>query len=199
MTYCPLTAAQPQLSFREYMGFTSYDTPRLSLRRFSEADLPVIAAYRRDPEVRSFQNFRDWTDEDQRKFLAEAQSNELEVPGNGLQIAVALREIDMLIGDVYVRISDEEQAEIGYTFDPAWQNKGYATEAITGLFSYLFGEEGLHRIVAICAVENTRSYALMNRVGMRREAHMKQSYRYHNVWHDEFMYAILYEDWLLLP
>ena len=108
---------------------------------------------------------------------------------------MALRETDALIGDVYVRIPDAEQAEIGYTFDPAQRGQGYATEAVSGLFTYLFDELGLHRIVAICAVDNTRSYALMERIGMRREAHMRQSYRYNGVWCDEFAYAMLNEDW----
>ena len=177
------------------MRFTLLETTRLRLRRFTEADLPTLLAYRRDPETRRFQNFGEWTEQDQRDFLSGAQMAELDALGKGLQIAVALRETDALIGDVYVRIPDAEQAEIGYTFDPAQHGQGYATEAVSGLFTYLFDELGLHRIVAICAVDNTRSYALMERIDMRREARMQQSYRYNGVWCDEFAYAMLNEDW----
>lgn len=177
------------------MGFTSLETPRLRLWRFTESDLPIIAAYRRDPDAQRFQNFREWTADEKQAFLTDMQLAQLDAPGAGLQIAVALRDTDALIGDVYVRISDPEQAEIGYTFAPEWRGQGYATEAVRGVFDYLFGTLNLHRIVAICADENSHSYALMERLGMRREAHMRKSYRYNGVWQNEFMYAILHEDW----
>ena len=179
------------------MGFTAFDTPRLRLRRFALADMPTLMAYRRDPTVQQFQNFGEWTEAEQRTFLAEAQLAELDAVGKSIQIAVALRERNTLVGDLYVRLTEPEQAEIGYTFDPAQRGQGYASEAVRGIFDYLFGTLNLHRIVAICATENVRSYKLMERIGMRREAEMRQSYRYSGVWRDEYMYAILREEWTI--
>ena len=172
-----------------------FETQRLRLRRFAATDLPVLMAYRRDPQTMQFQNFREWTEDDQRAFLTEAQLTELDEVGKGLQIAVALKDTNQLIGDIYVRRNEPEQAELGYTFDPAYRGQGYASEAVRGIIDYLFNTLNLHRITAICATDNVRSYQLMERVGMRREATMRQSYRYHGVWRDEFMYAVLREDY----
>ena len=169
--------------------FTTLTTARLTLRRFRQDDLPALRAYRTDPEVARFQSWGDQDDEaDLRRFVAEMQTR---APLEGLQIAVALGTTDELIGDLYIHGSHEAQAEIGYTFARPYQGRGYATEAVRGLLGYCFNELKLHRVIGIAAVENTPSWQLMERVGMRREAHTLQSYRYRGVWHDEYQYAIL--------
>ena len=66
------------------MGFTVLETKRLRLRRFTKADLPTLIAYRRDPETQRFQNFGEWTKQDQRDFLSGAQMAELDALGKGL-------------------------------------------------------------------------------------------------------------------
>ena len=173
--------------------FTILTTPRLTLRRFRLDDLPALRAYRTDPDVARFQNWGDQNDEtDLRRFVEEMQTR---APLEGLQIAVAMRSTDALIGDLYIRGSSEAQAEIGYTFARPHQGHGYATEAVVGLLNYCFKELQLHRVIAIAAVENTASWHLMERAGIRREAHMLQSYRYRGVWHDEYQYAILQAEW----
>ena len=59
----------------------------------------------------------------------------------------------------------------------------------------LFTEHGVHRICADCDVRNVRSVALLERVGMRREAHHRQSAWWKGEWTDEYVYAILAEAW----
>ena len=174
--------------------FTTLTTSRLTLRRFKLADLPALRAYRTDPDVAQFQSWGDQDDETElRRFVAEMETRE---PLAGLQIAVALRDTDALLGDLYICGTTESQAELGYTFARAAQGQGYATEAVRGLLGYCFNELKLHRVVGIAAVENAPSWRLMERAGMRREAHARLSYRYRGVWHDEYQYAILQTEFL---
>ena len=81
--------------------------------------------------------------------------------------ALTLRGTDRLIGDcaAHVDADDPRRAEIGFTLAPEHQGHGYATEAVRRLLHYLLVERGKHRVSATCDARNTRSAALLERVG----------------------------------
>ena len=54
-----------------------------------------------------------------------------------------------------------------------------------------FKELRLHRIIATCQSENTRSREMMDRLGMRREGHFREAVLKEGRWIDEYLYAIL--------
>lgn len=86
--------------------------------------------------------------------------------------------------------------EIGWVFNPAYQRKGFATEAANALLQYAFEELQAHRVIATCQPENLASYRVMEKIGMRREGHFQKCiYRHDDVWWDEYFYAILDEEW----
>ena len=60
--------------------------------------------------------------------------------------------------------------------------------AVTGLLGFLFHSLHLHRVTAYTAVRNVRSVALLERIGMRREGHMQQSFWLDGGWQDEYLY-----------
>ncbi|MDI4659112.1 GNAT family N-acetyltransferase [Xanthobacter autotrophicus] len=60
--------------------------------------------------------------------------------------------------------------EIGWRFDPAFWGHGYATEAARAALAFGFGTLGLAEIVAITVPVNRRSRAVMERLGMVRDA-----------------------------
>jgi len=87
-------------------------------------------------------------------------------------------------------------AEIGYVFDPAYAGQGYATEASRELLRICFEDVGVRRVIAQCFADNTASWRLMERLGMRREQHTRQDSLHRNgQWLDGMMYALLAEEW----
>jgi RimJ/RimL family protein N-acetyltransferase len=60
--------------------------------------------------------------------------------------------------------------EIGWRLHPDHWGHGYATEAATASLRFGFEQGGLAEIVAFTTTRNTRSQAVMERVGMRRDA-----------------------------
>jgi aminoglycoside 6'-N-acetyltransferase len=109
-----------------------------------------------------------------------------------------LKENHQIIGDLGLKFSLEDplQAEIGYTLSRPNQKKGLAFEAVSRMLDYIFTELGLHRIIAITDTRNDSSIALLERLGMRCEAHFQKSYWDTGEWTDEFLYAILEQEWL---
>lgn len=177
--------------------FAPLETPRLRIRRFTEADAAPLQAYRSDPLVARYQSWDDFTLKDAARFVEEMQSLPCGMPGAGFQFAIELRETSSLIGDCYLKRDRQEprQAEIGYTLSRAYQGRGYATEAVSCLLNYAFPAFDLHRVIALCDCENAASVALLERLGLRREGHFRQNLWFKGKWTDEYLYAILREEW----
>lgn len=89
----------------------------------------------------------------------------------------------------------ERLAYIGITLARAEWGKGYGEEASRRLLDYLFGELNLHRVVAECDVENAASFALLERLGFRHEAHLIENIWFKGGWGSKFHYAMLEREW----
>jgi RimJ/RimL family protein N-acetyltransferase len=50
--------------------------------------------------------------------------------------------------------------------------------------------------VAIADCRNAPSWALLERVGMRREGHFIENVWFKGGWADEYLYAVLKDEWL---
>ena len=88
-----------------------------------------------------------------------------------------------------------EEGEIWYLVEPESWGKGIATEAVTHLLDYGFGELGLHRIWATCLPENPASARVLEKVGMRKEGFLVKNLKIHGTWKSSFLYAKLAEEW----
>lgn len=180
------------------MSLEILSTARLRLRPFRPDDLPDYLAYRNDPAVMRYQSWETPLSEAEgRDFLAEMATARPGGPG-GVQIAVALAASDRLVGDLYLgpHMGDGRQGSVGYSIAPQHQGQGYASEALAALLGYAFGSLGLHRVAATVDPRNGPSVRVLERVGMRREGHLVQSYWERGGWTDEYLYALLREEWL---
>ncbi len=177
--------------------FTTIETSRLRLRHFRDTDLVLFMAYRNDPEVARYQGWEGTSEPEARAFIQEQKEVQPGMPGQWFQIAVELKETGMLVGDCALKIEehDERQAEIGYTLSRAYQGRGIASEAVSCVLEYAFVTLGLHRVIAITACENAGSVALLERLDLRREGHFRQNVWLKGKWRDEFLYALLQEEW----
>jgi RimJ/RimL family protein N-acetyltransferase len=178
--------------------FTTLETTRLRLRHFTDTDLLAFMAYCNDPVVARYQSWEDISEKDARAFILEQKEIQPGVPGQGFQIAIELKETGVLIGDCYFIINelDDRQAEIGFTLSRAYQGRGFATEAVLSFLNHAFLTFDLHRVIAITDCENAAATALLERLGMRREGHFLQNIWFKGKWGDEYLYAILKEEWL---
>ncbi len=151
-------------------GFIRLVSERLILRRFKASDLTPFLAYRNDPEVARYQPWDSCTEREAIAMMEELGSLQLGAPGEWFQFAIELKMTGALIGDCALKVEEDgRQAEVGFTLYRDHQGKGYASEAVSCLLDYAFGDLGLHRIVAITDQENEPSFTLLERLGMRRE------------------------------
>ena len=178
--------------------FASLTSERLVLRRFRPEDLDAFVAYRSDTRIARYQSWESpYRPSQARHLLRELQAIHPDTPGEWFQFAVTLHDSDRLIGDcaAHVATDDPRQAEIGFTLAPEHQGHGYATEAVRRLLQYLLVERGKHRVSATCDDRNTRSAAVLERAGMRREGHLLESTWSKGEWTSDLLYAVLRREW----
>jgi RimJ/RimL family protein N-acetyltransferase len=177
-------------------AFTSLESDTLLLRRFSKDDLQPFLAYLNDPEVARYQTWDFYTEDAAAKIIEEQANDKPGEPGKWFTFAVELKAEGALIGHIALKLLDQKQAEIGFTFARAYQGKGLAFAATCLVLDYLFTELDLHRVIAIADCENQRSVALLKRLGMRQEGHFIQNIWFKGRWGDEYLYAVLQDEWL---
>lgn len=173
-------------------------TERLALRPFEPDDAESVWSYRGDPDVARWLGGGTARDDFDRHFG--------ELP-EGLSQLVILHD-GRIVGDLMLRITDAwaqrdvaEQAKgsvgvLGWVVRPDATGHGLATEAVRELVRHAFEDVGLRRVIAECFATNEPSWRLMERLGMRREAHTVRDALHRDLgWQDGFAYALLAEEW----
>ena len=175
------------------------ETERLIIRKLRESDLEDFFEYRSDPKVCEFQGYEPIKKENAGKWIEKLKDGEFGKAGEWIQLGVELKEEKKLIGDIGLKPEsyDTRVVEFGISFSTKYQGKGFAKEALVKIFSHLFAEKAIHRIVGVMDVENQNMIGLIENLKFRREAEFKQSFRDKgkNAWRDEFLYAMLEKDW----
>lgn len=148
--------------------FTQIRTDRLIIRRFRPEDVEAFAGYRSDPDVARYQSWDTYTREQAELFAAELAEIDPGIPGAWFQFAVTDAGNGALLGDTALCVvaDDRSRAELGFTFAPAHQGKGYATEAAGATVDYAFAQLAVDTVVAFVDSRNARSVALLERIGM---------------------------------
>jgi RimJ/RimL family protein N-acetyltransferase len=173
-------------------------TARLVLRPFSPEDLDDLFDIQSRPEVARFL-YWDARDVEQVREALDLKTREsaLDEEGGRLSLAVVLPQRGTVIGEVMLRWLSREhrQGEIGFMFHPDHQGRGYATEAAAALLRLGFADLGLHRIIGRCDAQNLPSARVLERLGMRREAHFIHAEIFKGEWGEELVYAMLDHEW----
>ncbi|AYG64694.1 MULTISPECIES: GNAT family N-acetyltransferase [unclassified Rhizobium] len=172
-------------------------TERLILRGFVPEDFEAYSAYRSLPAIYRYLYSDPPSSREMRERFDAGLNTSLLEDGNILRCAVVRRKDDVLLGQVSLKLTNKAalQAEVGYIFNPAYAGKGYATEAAEAVITLGFERFSFHRIFARLDAKNTGSIGVLERLGLRREAHLIQNDRFNGVWGDEYFYATLRDEW----
>jgi RimJ/RimL family protein N-acetyltransferase len=173
-------------------------TERLLLRPFTTGDLDALLAIQSRDDVTRYLYWDPRTAAEVREVLdTKVRSTAIVAEGDNLSLAAVLRESGELIGDCSLRwlSAEHRQAEIGFIFHPDHHGRGYATEAAGALLGLAFDELKVHRVIGILEARNTASARVLERLGMRKEAHLVENERVKGEWQSEVVYALLEREW----
>lgn len=176
-------------------------TPRVLVREFTPADFAALRAIDADPEVLRYRSRPEITPDMTREFLAQAASSAAEGAGRArYALAVVLRggpQAGQLIGQCgLTRLPPGTEAFLWYSLNRQHWGQGYMTEAARAVLAFGFEAAGLERIFAECHPENLASVQVMQRIGLRPEAHMPDEDEHFPERRGHYRYALQQDEWL---
>lgn len=104
---------------------------------------------------------------------------------------------DQLVGVVSFNKLDYTNriGTIGYWLGQEYQGKGLMTKSVAALISYGFIELSLNRIEVRAASENKASCAIAERLGFKKEGHLREAEWLYDHYVDHIVYGLLKKDW----
>lgn len=171
-------------------------SPRLILRTFKDKDANALFDYLSSPRAPCFYD-------EKLDSLAEASLDVGRRAGDPSQFAVCFKENDELIGHLFADNREEPDPDtwsVGWHFNSRYEGQGFATEAVTSLFEYLFVNQNARRLYAYVEDYNLSSQKLCSRLHMRQEGCFREfvsfvteegEERYDDTW----VYALLSREW----
>lgn len=163
------------------------ETKRLIIRNFEISDKDDLCEYMIQRVNAEFEGYPDFTEEKSVEEIEfRSQSDEF--------FAIELKETHKVIGNIYLGKRSFNARELGYVLNENYQKKGYGSEASEAIVEYFF-RKGVHRIYAECAPQNNASWKLMEKIGMKREAHFRKNVSFHldskdnPIYWDTYVYA----------
>jgi ribosomal-protein-alanine N-acetyltransferase len=142
------------------------------LRPFTGADLAPFAALCAHPRVVEFLGSSPTRSESD--AMVKRYAAEMEAEGWGfwaVEIGGGARFAGMVgLHRVGPALPCAPAVEVGWRLHPDHWGSGYATEAAAASLGYGFDQGGLSEIVSFTAAANARSQAVMERIGMVRDA-----------------------------
>lgn len=141
------------------MGDLMIERGRCRLRPFEEKDLDSFMTYRNNEEWMKYQSFKNLTKKEYRKVLLAPLNIE-----NGVQLAVADKVTDNLLGDLYLA-KKGKTITIGFSINPIYARNGYISEVLKILLPKLKSYYSDCEIVAMADKENIPSKNLLLKLG----------------------------------
>jgi RimJ/RimL family protein N-acetyltransferase len=147
------------------------ETERLLLRKFRPDDSDWFVRMRGDAELMRYMGGAHPPE----KALQRLHHFISFYDEHGFSVLAAIhKERRELIGWCGLHTLDSTpEIEVGYGFDKPYWGQGYATEAAAASLRYGFERAGLERIVAVAHPQNTGSWRVMEKLGMKFEKRTK--------------------------
>ncbi len=161
------------------MNYT-IETERLIMRPFTLDDLPALVRIRTKEEVSRYlgtaalqtpefveQRLRLYLECYRRHGFGVAAVTEK--PGGEMIGWSGLQPLEFGYHGLPPADMEAGEIEVGYAFDTPYWGQGYATEVAAAWLRYGFEQAGLARIVAVASPENSGSWHVMEKLGMKYE------------------------------
>lgn len=160
-------------------------------------DASILKCWRSESSVRLYQPLSDLSISQIRSDVANQRMADLyRSRGEKFQWIVLVDGEEA--GWITLLVSNWEHGlgEVGYALASDYQRRGVMAEALSDLLDELFGRTTLERIEARCAIGNSASQKVLERIGFTREGRLRGYFKLRGERVDNYLYAVLRADWL---
>lgn len=163
---------------------------RLLIREYQESDWKAVHAYAKLDYVSMYEAWGPNSEFETKNFIAVVSGQATIVPRRSYDLAIMLSAENKLIGGCRFSFDEEHPGEpsIGYIINPAYWNKGYATEATITVINYLSTLSNVKAIRATCDKLNIASQKVLEKCGLRLTSEIIDDFHMKGRLRDTFMY-----------
>lgn len=155
------------------------ETERLILRDFEDRDAEPFFEFLSDRDCCYFDG--GYEPESSRKSKFYRKCMKLFRLQRRERFMIELKAEQRCIGTIHLMEADNRQVyalEIGYGICPAYQGRGYATEAVRAAVDHCFEELGVEMLTAKTIPQNLASLRLLARLGFQKEGVRHKAAKY---------------------
>ena len=179
-----------------HKGTIDIKTERLFLRKFQISDAEdVFATWTSDERVAKYTSWYAHKSIEDTNAYVEYMTSKNELSDYNWIIELNGK----IIGSINVCYSNDylEMAGIAYVLAYEYWGNGYITEAANSVIHFLFDMVHYRKIIAGCDSENIGSSKVLEKVGMKREAVLREHIkRKDGSWGDDFQYGLLKKEFV---
>ena len=180
------------------MKFIELESERLIYRKFKQEDLPIYIDWCGNLENNKYKQGEPSREADILDWFNSTVTKSDDDEYTSFHYAVELKADNNLIGEIFL-FNLSNDPEVGWDIHRDYWQQGYGTEMGKTILKFGFEILDLRRIISGCNAKNIGSFRIMEKIGMRREAHFIKAQRGNSAlnyeWCDRFQYAILREEW----
>jgi RimJ/RimL family protein N-acetyltransferase len=167
-------------------------TPRLRLRDFEPRDAEAMLRIEGDPEAVRWQSYAPRTLESCRAYIERDLGSRIG-DRSCFDLAIALADDGRYVGRVGldIKLPERSVGELWFILERALWGRGLVPEAARRLVDFGFEDKGLHRIFLECDPRNPGAIRVAEKLGMEREAHLRENVRIKGEWCDSLIFAVL--------
>ncbi len=195
-----------------YLGSKQIETTRLLLKAQTMLEQKRLWEILMMPEVNKYfltvppkfrEKLLDWNEQEKYYKMDMEHAND----SNIFRWSIFLKETGKCIGrischeghDEDSNITDSSIRGVGWLIDPAFQGKGYATEAAMAIINYMFTQVDINEIRTGAAIVNPASWRIMEKLGFIRQDKTKMvQYTFLDEPVEDYSYILTKEQWLSL-
>jgi RimJ/RimL family protein N-acetyltransferase len=160
---------------------TRLDTERLIVRKYADGDgralfLLLERSGNRELLGENVEEVASIKTEEEAETTVRKRSTEW-INRDRFVMGIWLKNENKYVGEIWIEPKNWQvpSFEIGWFLDKGYQGRGIATEAVQRSLVFLFSDLGAHKAIAITRDTNLRSIRLIERLGFRREGHLRES------------------------
>ena len=149
----------------------TWTTPRLYLRPPAIADAPAIFyGYAQDADVTRYLAWKPHTHiAETKQFLQDCRQARSQ--GIRFPFVICVQDSNNPIGMVEIR--RQQGVNLGYVLAKAYWGNGYVSEVVQVLSDWAIAQDEIHRVWAVCDVENRASARVLEKAGMTCEGRLR--------------------------
>ncbi|GKU78150.1 GNAT family N-acetyltransferase [Paenibacillus sp. L3-i20] len=102
------------------------------------------------------------------------------------------------LAQIWHYVDHRRSWELGFSILPDYERQGYGSESVKLLLDFAFNQLDAHKVIGMCNSLNTRSSAIMERLGMTKEAVFKEELYWQEQWIDQHFFSILEKEYFAI-